>query len=242
MSVYCTVQEAWGQNFGRNDHFNPSSTLSYDKNDDDTYKKEGFADIQPLDSEKKLFTNQGQIIYRPGDEYTHDSKKYATFRNPNYYKNDYLKKVPDSYDRHEDNSSQYYDFKMNSCENPKNRSLNYTYSEAEQQHFPGKNCNSSIMLGKPKEDDLDLCDSDLCDNVTKHIMHCKSCQKSIMRVLHNDLEEKEHFVGQNRDKQKKIDEDNENELDFTEIVLFVMCGIFFIFLLDSIISIGKRFK
>jgi hypothetical protein len=241
MSVYCTVQEAWGQNFGRNNHFQPS--LSYDKNDDDSYKKEGFADIKPLDSEKKIYTKQSQIIYRPGDEYTHSSKEYNPFRNPNYYKQEYLSKVPDSYDSTEGSKIPYYDLGTN-CANPKNRNLNYTYAEEEYQKFPGKKCHSSIMLGSPKEDNLNLCDSDLCDDITMHVMRCKTCQKSIIKILNqekkDDCSGKEHFSA-SREKEEE-EENEENELDFTEIILFVMCGIFFIFLLDSIISIGKRFK
>lgn len=239
MSVYCTVQEAWGQNFGRNNHFQPS--LSYDKNDNDSYKKEGFADIKPLDSEKKIFTKQSQIIYRPGEEYQQSSKEYTPFRNPDYYKQEYLTKVPDSYDSNEGSKIPYYDLGSN-CANPANRNLNYTYSEPEYPNFPGKKCHSSIMMGKPKEDNLNLCDSDLCDDITTHVMRCKSCQKSIVKILNEEKKNecpdgREHFSASQTN-----DEDEENELDFTEIVLFVMCGIFFIFLLDSIISIGKKFR
>ena len=238
MSVYCTVQEAWGQNFGRNEHFQPS--LSYDKNDNDSYKKEGFADIQPLNSEKKIYTQQSQIIYRPGDEYTHSSKEYATFRNPNYYKHEYLSKVPDSYDSDEGSKIPYYDLSQN-CANPKNRNLNYTYSEGEQQHFPGKKCGSSITMDSNKKENLDLCDSDLCDDVTTHIMRCKTCQKTVIKIINDEKKEscdtKEYFSHSDSN-----ENDENDQLDFTEIVLFVMCGIFFIFLLDSIISIGKRFK
>ena len=243
MSVYCTVQEAWGQNFGRNDHFKPS--VSYDKNDNDSYKKEGFADIQPLNSEKKIYTQQSQIIYRPGDEYSHSSKEYMPFRNPNYNKQDYLSKVPNSYDSDEGSKIPYYDLGQN-CANPKNRSLNYTYSEGEQQLFPGKNCSSSIVMGgNNKKENLDLCDSDLCDDVTTHVMRCKTCQKVVIKILNGEKKEtcdqKEYFSS-SHNQDHDSDDNDENELDFTEIVLFVMCGIFFIFLLDSIISIGKRFK
>lgn len=237
MSVYCTVQEAWGQNFGRNNHFEPS--LSYDKNDNDSYKKEGFADIQTLDSDKKIYTNQSQIIYRPGDEYSHSSKEYTPFRNPNYYKHEYLSKVPESYDSDEGSKIPYYDLRAN-CANPKNRNLNYTYSEGEYQHFPGKKCASSVVMGNNKKDNLELCDSDLCDDITLHVMRCKPCQKSIIKILKEEKctdNGKEHFTVPSDE-----DEEEDNQLDFTEIVLFVMCGIFFIFLLDSIISIGKRFK
>ena len=275
MSVYCTVEEAWGGRFNANQSFQP--TLLQNQSDDydnnynrgnDKVKKpitEGFADIESEDAGNRLYSQNANTVYKPGQEYIHSSNKYRQFRlQPNRvtpaltsankdkdfdYDKANVALMPKSYDNLE-TTTNYYDFATDGAfknqHNNGSRASNYTNVVGETQ----------LNKYNPSQEH----DSDLCDNVTLHIMHCKTCQDSVLKIMKKIDSEGENASSKKKKKEKYTssasyhdndndessdndgDDEKEKPLDFTEIILFIACGIFFIFLLDSIVAIGKRFK
>lgn len=287
MSVYCTVEEAWGGNFGGKGFFKPSllkneedpqyieqrDNFGREKFSGDNVSnrkehikggKEGFSNLEDWSKKPKIFTSGSQKVYQPGEEYVHSSNKYRHFRlrpqdDQNEYSEENARLIPKSYDTDEYSGyggSAFYDYNTD-CANPNNRSLNFDYTnvEGESQLMPNpypekyretkKYCPNIDF----KDSHVDFSDTDLCDNVSLHIVHCKACQDSVTRIIKKAKELQ--GCGSNNTEGKTTGEDGEseasedsetNELDVTEIILFVLCGVFFIFLLDSIIAIGQRFR
>jgi len=249
MSVYCTVEEAWGENFEGKEFFKPK------QQNERKNVKEGFADIEDLSKKQKIFTRDSQKIYRPDDDFVHSSNRYRHFRLRQPTNRDYDEfnpdDIPKSYDREEysgyGNGGDFYDFDRD-CANPKNRGVD---DLEEPQFLPNpypdkyrikkEKCNGDKINIKTEEIHKD---SDLCDNVTIHIMHCRECQESVLRIIEKakDLETKDKIEKYANIKEDDGEQEESSQLDVSEVILFILCGIFFIFLLDSIIAIGKRFR
>lgn len=248
MSVYCTVEEAWGENFQGKEFLNKRNN------------KEGFADIEDLSKKQKIFTKESQKIYRPDDDYFHSSDKFRHFKLRRPTNQDYQEfnpsKIPKSYDRAEysgyGTGGDFYDLDVD-CSDPRNRMNNVDIVEEPQllpNPYPKKyiiqrdNCYKGEKREKlEKRENNYYRDSDLCDNVTLHIMHCKECQNSVLRIIEKakELENKDKVI-ENYSNIEENDNEESSDLDITEVILFILCGVFFIFLVDSIIAIGKRFR
>lgn len=274
MSVYCTVQEAWGQNFGRRQINSGTETAQNNSNN----IVEGFADIDPMPNSERIFTKSGARVYQPDDSFHHSSAKYRQFKASNqstqpqasYLNNRY---VPKSYETNSSQGSDYYDFEDNKCPLGGSRiRSNDVLSEPQLNDemypiYPGNayskkrvDCNpisAESVSGKINAG----CDQSLCDDVALHIMNCPTCQNSVTKIVEKfrSIENAKKNIKEKFDNKKRNsrggyeydnndndtnedDENDESSLDVTEIILFIICGIFFVFLLDSIVSIGKRFR
>lgn len=273
MSVYCTVQEAWGQNFGRRQINNGNETMQNNT-------IEGFADIDPMPNSERIFTKSSARIYQPDDSYHHSSSKYRQFKAPNTNQQPqakYLQNVPSSYETNSSQGSDYYDFEDNKCPLGGSRIRSTDVMSEPQLYdemypvYPGNayskkrvDCNPISAERESGKGKINVgCDQSLCDDVALHIMNCPTCQQSVTKIVEkfrsidNNTKRsvKEKFGSGNEKRNSRgeydnHDNDNDNEdddldessLDVTEIILFIICGIFFVFLLDSIVSIGKRFR
>ena len=245
MSVYCTVEEAWGENFEGKEFFKPKQRKNI---------REGFADIEDLSKKQKIFTADSQKLYKPDDDFVHSSDKYRNFRLRQPTNKDYNEfnpnDIPKSYDREEysgyGTGGDFYDFDRD-CADPKNRGVNDSEPQFLPNPYPDKyrvkkeKCFRGGDRGGGEEQKIE--DSDLCDNVTLHIMHCRKCQESVLRIIEKS---KALETDDKIEKYSNIKDEDEDEsppqLDISEVILFILCGIFFIFLLDSVIAIGKRFR
>lgn len=264
MSVYCTVQEAWGSNFGRRNFFQPKldkeencapPEISLEKFQNATGPTYLSNSSDNPTRNSRYPEGKPDRIYQPDDDYTPSDR---SFRRRCDYDEFNVAMIPTSYDNMDQkNSRKYYDFTKNDCSNPDNRGLNYTDVGAETQLFPVK----PKPCG-PIEDSMEYeietekakSNNELCNNVAMHVMHCQEC-KMLVRDIMTKTDKcssggAPHGKKDKNDKTEKKDkkenysdyDDDEDDLDFTEIILFIACGVFFIFLLDSIVSLGRRFR
>lgn len=270
MSVYCTVQEAWGQNFGRRQLNSGTETAPNIKHNDANII-EGFADIDPMPNSERIFTKAGSRVYEPEDSYHHSSSAYRQFKASNQkQQGNFLNNVPKSFETNNSQGSDFYDFEDNKCPLGGSRIRKQSDIIGEPQFndemypvYPGNTFNKKRVDCNPISNTNSNsgkinsgCDQSLCDDVTIHIMNCATCQNSVAKIVEKFKSQntREQFKGENKKRNSRGEyddhdnDDNENDeseegsLDVTEIILFIICGIFFVFLLDSIVSIGKRFR
>lgn len=73
-----------------------------------------------------------------------------------------------------------------------------------------------------------------CSAAFDHLLTCKTCRMKIIKTVES--------AEKDIPSQHQNDENNDDELDITELALFVALGVFFIFLLDALVKLVKRFK
>jgi hypothetical protein len=94
--------------------------------------------------------------------------------------------------------------------------LNYSFDYNEEPQLTTGTCNKATGEG--------------CGGAFKHLTECSDCRKKLIMAMDK------------KDASKETTETSPNmQIDATELALFIACGVFFIFLLDAIVKVTKRF-
>lgn len=286
MSVYCTIQEAWGSNFGRRQSFFPGGPNSRNARDS-IDSREGFDGSVPQrnppheqvqevhhssTNPSRQCRNSEENIGKPRlFKAPEDERKRSPFRLQSSYDYDEfnvpLAAIPQSHDYRENRASpqQYYDFRDKDCAKEEQRVLNYIDAIEEEQLFPVKplpkkpkppqdrdllpiHPTRPIDHGVKTEDNAELMELALCHEAVSHVFKCKQCQELVSKMrgdVHGkhlaDSSLKHKDAEEEADEEERFEGGDEGDMEFNEILLFIICGIFFIFLLDSLVNFGKRF-
>lgn len=215
--AYCTVQEAWGPDFGATN--NNVGWLSAAPPPIENKRKESFSDYSSLSHMyEDHHGHYGQVS--PTNVKDHPGVGYHNPETRKLYKKLGESNTPNGVPYAYTSGSDYYD-----------GSKMYPLDGL------GTNRNEPHPLEHPYDyrEESQLCDKDqrpvsYCSNAFKHLIDCSVCRKRIIKEI-------EAVRTSSEDTTSK----NETDIDFTELALFLAMGIFLIFLFDAIVKFIKRY-
>lgn len=246
MSIYCSVDEAWGPNFGMPANVQlglPTTTHSDYLNNtgisvNNNASAVGGGVREPFFSPQGRFSqrnnnsgNSGREGFQNFDDYYQDDEQQRFAKVPGYkqkafegggfhkkrdanLRTDYdefnVPLVPGSYDDLERKPGKYHQFGID----PELKSeLNF----------------------HDYDEEIQLHDQTECIDILKHLTHCEACRSKIT----NELAPSASASNNSNPQQSDDNNSKEEDVDVTEMALFISCGIFLIFLIDAIMKLGR---
>lgn len=217
---YCTVEEAWGPNFGRtNVSLQPpppvTPNLSHAQNAQNT---------QNAQNVREHFAS-GNAGYNRGetngyeDEHGHYSTvdyKKTEHTGPSWAQRRHETRVPYARDERHGEPTAFYPLDEDAG---KDHILNYSYDYDEEPQ----------LRNAPK-----AAAGTGCSSVFNHLLACKDCRMKLVKTIESAEQSMSATSG--------TEVGETGDLDITELALLVAAGVFFIFLLDALIKFVKRFK
>lgn len=215
---FCTVQEAWGPDFGRANNIRFQAPVASGA----PKKIENFSDYSSYhhgyDDQHGHYTtvDQPKVNHQGADYHNPNRRKHMNIglsNNPGgvpYAHDDQPMKQP----------SAFYPLDADAG---KEHILNFSYDYDEEPQLQRSTQNKE----------------NVCNGVFKHLIECSECRKKLIRAIDESNANNANKAAGNETPNNSTES---NELDFTELALFIACGIFFIFLLDAIVKIARRYK
>lgn len=235
MSVYCSVDEAWGPNFGRK-----NIELGYPSGDVTNYDFVRNTGTQRGNAASHVSFNQ-----IPNGSGSGEKEGFQNYHN--YYQDDEAQrfaKVPD----YKQQSFGGQGIHNPNARNNLRKNCDYdefniplgmgAYNDTERKpykYYTFGDCDDNSCNFKDYDEEVQLQDDNHCIDILKHLTQCEACRSKISNELKKPAD---HKGGET--KHHEAEEENA-EIDGTEIALFISCGIFMIFLIDSIMKLGRSF-